>query len=319
MSLIEYMDTNISEYSNYLHSEYDLNRLSTDLNYFVTSDDDFINFLTINQIIKSLNMSWKPRSTEKEVDNIVFKTFENVLDIDCNVIQRRDRSTIFEFISKILRRKPIMHDKHIIILRNYDGIALKFQSVYKTLIERSMNSCFVIGTVKPGHVHRSINDLCCPIRIRSLKDSQLTSILVKVCDEHEMSVNIGSVVKKCQGDLYTSLLEIEKLHQEDKSESTYENLFECAIRDMMKFLKESKSLERVIEKIRMTMNKVLHYSLSDGWICRIIIREALKIPKLKKRRLECAVLVANCEHKMQSTGKKIFIYEYILLRMYEMI
>ena len=320
MSLIEYLDTNIAEYSKFLHCDYDFSNLRTDLNYFVSSTDDLVNFLTVNALIKQVNKAWKPGIVKKQVDNIVFKSFENVVEIDCNAVQRRDRSTIYDFISKILKRKPIMHDKHIIVLRNFDGIALKFQSVYKTLIDKSaLHSCFIIGTGKVGFVQSCVHNLCCPIRLPSLNNSQFASLLSEICCEHKITLNIDSVIQNCKSDLYTCLLEIEKLNEEGESDSTYQNLFESAIIDMIKFLKLSKSLEKVIDRIRVTMNKLLHYTLSDGWMCRVILREALKIPKIKKQREKCVDIVADSEHKLQSTGKKIFIYEYILLQIYQMI
>lgn len=320
MALIEYLDSNITEFAYHIHPDHNFDHLSTDLNYFVSSQDDLVNHLTINELIKKLNTSWKPVNVIKEVDNIAFRSFENVVDIDCNIIQRRDRSTIYQFISKILKRQPMMHDKHIIVLRNFDGIAMKFQSVYKTLIDKSsLHSCFIVGTRKVGLVHHSLYDICCPIRLRSMNDAQFIALLSKICNQHDISVNLDSVIQNCKRDLYTCLIEIEKLHDEDEFDSTYEDLFESAIIDMIKFMKQSKSLEKVIDKIRLTMNKLLHYSLSDGWICGVIIREALKIPKVKKNREQCVNIVADSEHRLQSTGKKIFIYEYTLLHIYRMI
>ncbi len=321
MALVEYLNDNILEYGNHIYGDYDFDNLSTDLNYFVSSGDDFVNFLSINALIKQLNKEWKTVNSLKQVDNIVFNSFQNIVDIDCTAIQRRDRSTIYNFISKILKRKPITHDKHIIVLRNFDGINMKFQSVFRTIIDNSLsNSCFIIGSGKIGLVNRCIRDQCCFIRVPSFNLNNLTNLLSKICNKHQISsVNIDSVIENCKSDLYTSLIEIQKLHEEDKEDSTYENLFESAIIDMIKFFKNSKSLEKVIDKIRLTMNKLLHYSLSDGWICCIILEEAMKIPKIKKQRQKCIELIADCEHKLLSTGKKIFIYEYMLLCIYQMI
>lgn len=318
MSFIELLDTKFDEYSRHYLGSYQLRFVRTDMNYVVNAADDLINYLALNDLLRKLNNAWNPSFTTKSVDNLCFKTFENVIEIDCNVIQRRDRLQIAQFISKILKRAPLMHDKHIIVLRNFDSISVKYQHIYKSILDKNFaHACFVIGVSDQNKVLSSISCMCCNIRLPRLNEANLTHILTQICSQKNIQlVDIKSIVLSCDLDLYTSILELEKLHTQGDVHSTFNNVFEVALRNLIRFLKQCKSLEKVITQIRCTMHKILHYSLSDAWICRIILDEALKIPKLKKQHMQCVSIVAKANHQLLYTGKKIFVYEHALVEIY---
>ena len=148
----------------------------------------------------------------------------------------------------------------------------------------------------------------------------MKELLVKICIKNEIDgINIDSVITSCDNDLFTCLCEIEKLNNTSETKSTFENLFENEIDKLFVFIKKSKSLERVIETIRISVNKLLYYSLSDEWLCRTILKKSVKIAKLKKNIHKIVDLISQSQYDMIKCSKKIFIYEYMFLALYDIL
>lgn len=316
--LTDYLIYNVTKYSQYIHPHIDISRLMLDMNYLVYSLDEYMNYLIVNEMIESFIQCKYVNLTVKEVDNVVFKTLNNVIDIDCNHIQRKYRNNIHDFVAKYVKRQPLNGKKHLIILRNFNGIMGKFQDLFKSTIEQSyINTCFIITTSDISLIQNNIKDLLCFIRIPLLTDKQLLNLLHYVTKDNEIDdIDLKSVICQCDKDLYTCLCDIHKLHDSCESKSTFVNLFEKAIIELLEFMKKSKSLEKTIESIRITMNKLLYYSISDNWLCTTIMKKALDIKKLKKHSYEIINAVVMCNIDLINNGKKIFAYEKLLITIY---
>jgi hypothetical protein len=316
--LADYLIHNVTKYSQYIHPHIDISRLMIDMNYLVYSLDEYMNYLIVNEMIEIFIQRKYVNLTIKEVNNVVFKTMNNVIDIDCNYIQRKHRNNIHDFIAKHIKRQPLNSQKHLIILRNFNGIMGKFQDLFKSTIEQSyINTCFIITTCDMSLIQNNIKDLLCFIRVPLLKEKQLMNLLNNVTEDNEMDdIDLKSVICQCDKDLYTCLCDIQKLHDSGESKSTFVNLFEKAIVELLEFMKKSKSLEKIIESIRITMNKLLYYSLSDNWLCTTIMKKALEIKKLKKHSCEIINAVTLCNTDLINNGKKIFAYEKLLITIY---
>lgn len=316
--LADYLIENVSEYSQYIHPHVDVSLLAMDMNYLIYSVDEYMSYLITNEMIERFIEHKYVNPTVKEVDNIVFKTVYNVIDIDCNAIQRKYRNNIHDFVAKYVKRQPLNSQKHVIVLRNFNGIMGKFQELYKSTIEKSYtNTCFIITSSDMSLIQNNIKDLLCFIRIPLLKDKQLIELLEAVTEGNNIDdIDLKSVVSQCDEDLYTCLCDIEKLHDSCETKSTYVNLFVKAIVELLEFMKKSKSLEKTIESIRLTVNKLLYYSLSDNWLCNTILKKTLEIKKLKKHSHEIVNAVVLCNYDLINNGKKIFAYEKLFITIY---
>lgn len=316
--LSDYLIRCSSKYSELIHPKLNLSGLQMDMNYLVYSMDEYMNYIVVNEMIEKFIGQKYINPTMKEVDNVIFKTFHNVVDINCEAIQRKYRNNIHAFVAKYIRRQPINYDKHLIILRNYNGIMRKFQEQYKSTIERSFtNTCFIVTTNDVSAIHNHIKHLLSFIRIPLLKDKEVLELLSRVASDNDIDdVDVNSVIKNCDMDLYTCLCDIQKIHDSCESKSTFINLFEKAIADLLDFMKKSKSLEKTIETMRITMNKLLYYSLSDNWLCNTILKRTLEIKKIKKYSHEIVEEVTKCNYDLINNGKKIFAYERLLIAIY---
>ena len=194
----------------------------------------------------------------------------------------------------------------------------KFQELYKSTIEKSyINTCFILSTTDTTNVHNSIKNLTSLIRIPLLKDNELLILMNKIMMNNDIDdVDIKSVIKSCDKDLYTCLCDVQKLHESCETKSTFVNLFDQAIVELLEFMKKSKSLEKTIETIRTTVNKLLYYSLSDNWLCRTILNRTLEIKKLKKHTHDIVEKVTKCNYELINNGKKIFVYENLFITVY---
>ena len=143
--LTDHLINNVITYSSLLHKN-NYSNLKNDTNYFVHSKDPYMNMLIINELIHRLSFKKTYKTQKKTINNIVFRSVDNIIDIDLDCIQRKNRSEVYDFIMRIVKISPIIHDKHIIILRNFDKILLRFQDPYKSLLELGVNnSCFIIS------------------------------------------------------------------------------------------------------------------------------------------------------------------------------
>jgi len=309
----------VVKYSELLH-EHDYCNFKNDMNYFVYSKDPYMNILITNELIQRMSEKSHYKTQNKTIDNISFRSVDNIVDIDFDCIQRKNRGEVYNFIMKIVKRSPMLFDKHIIVLRNFDKVMLRFQEPYKSLLERGVhNSCFIMSATN----HMSVNDTLTGffhfLRVPLINSVNMKKLLEKICVENEIDgINIDSVINSCDNDLFTCLCEIEKLDKTSETHSTFENLFEKEIEKLFDFMKKSKSLERVIESIRISINKLLYYSLPDEWVCNTILKKCVKITKLKKNIHKIVDLIATGQYDMLKCSKKIFVYEYMFLEMYDM-
>lgn len=310
----------VTQYADLLH-QYDYRNFKTDMNYFVNSKDQYMNILITNELIHILSQKKEYKSQNKTVDSIVFRSVDNIVDIDYDCIQRKNRGEVYEFILKIVKRSPMLFDKHIIVLRNFDKVMLRFQEPYKSLIERGVNNCcFIITATNCTSINEPLLGFFNFLRIPLLKSVQMKQLLERVCLNNEIDgINLDSVIQACDNDLFTCLCDIEKLHKTSETHSTYENLFEKEIDKLFEFIKKSKSLERVIETIRTSVNKLLYYSLPDEWICNVILNKCMKVAKLKKNIHKMVHLIASSQCDILKCSKKIFIYEHIFLDIYDLL
>ena len=319
--LTDYLIQNVTKYSHFIHPHLDISQLGMDMNYLVYSLDEYMNYLIVNEMIEIFTKHKYLNPILKEVDNVVFKTAYNVIDIDCHSIQRKYRNNIHNFVAKYVKRQPLNSHKHIFILRNFNGIMCKFQNLFKSTIEKSYtNTCFIITTNDTSLVQNNIKNLLCFIRIPLLKEDQLLNLLNNITTDNDIfDIDLKSVICQCDKDLYTCLCDIQKLHELCESKSTFVNLFENAIVELLEFMKKSKSLERIIESIRITMNKLLYYSICDNWLCNTIMKKSLNIKKLKPHSHKIIDAVTLCNTDLINNGKKIFSYEKLLITIYELL
>lgn len=319
-SLSNVLINTVTEYADILH-KHDYQNFQTDMNYFVYSKDQYTNILITNELIHRLSHKTEYKTQTKTCDSIVFRSVDNIVDIDFDCIQRKNRGEVYEFILKIVKRSPMLFDKHIIVLRNFDKVLLRFQEPYKSLIERGVhNCCFIISATNYMSVNDTLTGFFHFLRVPLMNAVQMKQLLERVCLKNEIDgINLDSVIQACDNDLFTCLCDLEKLHRTAETESTFENLFEKEIEKLFEFMKKSKSLERVIETIRISVNKLLYYSLPDEWICRVILKKCTKVAKLKKNIHNIVDLISRSQCDILKCSKKVFIYEHIFLEMYDLI
>jgi len=310
----------VLDYSEMLH-QYDYRNLKNDLNYFVYSKDAYMNILVTNELILRLTNKKVYKTKNNSVDNIVFRSVDNIVDIDFGCIQRKNRGEVYKFLLKIVKRSPMLFEKHIIILRNFDHVLLRFQEPYKSLFEQGVhNTCFIITATNYMSVNNILTGYFNFLRVPLINNANMKLLLEKICIDKEVDgINIDSVITACDNDLFTCVCEIDKLDKTAETHSTFVNLFELEIEKIFTFMKKSKSLERVVENIRISMNKILYYSLPDEWLCNIILKKCFKIAKLKKNNHKIVALLSQAHCDMLKCSKKIFIYEYLLLEVYDIL
>lgn len=297
-----------------------INHLKDDLNYFIVSKSKYLNALTIFKLLNTLtNSVYCPKINE--IDSFMFNSYKNVYDFECNNIQNRFLGNIEKFICKSLLRCPLLGDKHIIVLRNFDCIAPKFQDIYKCILKKhSLNSVFIISTIHPIKIDIHIQNFCCQLRVPFLRDNELFNIVKDICilkSTNFDSKYTKSLIKSSKNDVYTILCKLNE-YIERNDDSLFEDLFEIELNRLFNFIKKSKSFLKVTEKVRNSMNKILHYNIPDGFIYKNIINNSLKTRSLLERLHEVVQFISDKDRQIVACSKKIFVYEQIYIRLFQL-
>ena len=323
--LSDYVIQNAIKFIEHLHPlPQQLSNADGNTHYMVHSRDAYMNAICTNVIIESCYnqdsngdiKKYKP--IFKESLDIPFKSMDNIVDIDCSSIQRKNRNVIHEFISKFAKRQAIGHHKHIIIIRNFEHIMIKFQQIYKSLMDKYItNSCFIITTTQYNLIHEYVKNVTSFIRVPLLDRKRTIEFLEYLCIDKEIDgLNISQIVDQCSEDLYTCVCELEYLNNTSQTESNYVNLFEKNIDNLIELLKKTKSFDKAIDYTRNHMNKLLHYSLQDNYVFGIIYNRVQKYPKLKKNIKRIVLVLSDQNEKALFCSKKIFLYERIFIEIY---
>ena len=325
--LTDYVVENSSKYIKYLHPDSDiLTKAKSNTHYLINSKDTYLNTICIQTIIENCynenntnDIKYKYKPVSKESADINFKSMDNIIDIDCSLIQRKSRNTIHEFISKFAKRQAINQSKHIIVVRNFEHILLKFQQIYKSLMDKYYsNTCFIISTTQYNLVHEYVKNITTFIRIPIPTKKTMINFLNHLCDDKQIDgININQIVDKCSNDIYTCVSEVEYVSNSGETESEFVDLFTKNIEDLFEKLKKSKSFDKAIDSIRNHINKILHYSLQDNYIFNLIYEVSLKYKKLNKNQDKLLPIIAKQNELSLYSSKKIFLYERIFIEVFK--
>ena len=316
MTLFDALNDNTLLLGNDIHPSYDLQHISTDLNYFVHSPDEYLNHLVTTEIIERLSNITRKDLIGKECDSMPFFSQQNVLCLDVSVISKKSRQDIESFIRRIVKRKPLVGDKHIISIINFHEICTKYQMHFKTLIESNCaNACFILTSTKVQAGASSIYSLCMPLRTPILSKNESKNLLKRVLKIHNGTCELGA---KIDHDL-PLYAQITNLNSNIHGGNSYVDVFKNEISGLVDFLKNSKrkSLEKIILHIRVTVNKVLYYSIPDHVICQYIAKKILSLKKINKS--ESILKICDAEKHLIDSTKKIFVYELLFLDLYELL
>ena len=335
MSLCDTLDRNTIHFARWIHPNYDLKNIETDMNYFVYSRDEYMNFLVTSEIIERLSGVKRCHLSAKECDGIPFSSHLNVLCLDVAVIPKKSRPDIDSFIRRIVRRKPLLGGKHIVVVTNFHEICTRYQLNFKSLLEaNSANACFLFTSTKMQVGVDCLYSFFMTLRTPTLSKQESQKLLnevVRVAREEERGARAGSdepasdVLENFssaqakidhQLPLYAQMI---NLNAHINGGRTYVNVFKREIFELIDFLKTSKKkpLEKIISHIRAVVNKVLYYSVPDNVICSYI---AQKISSLKKIDKGTAIVkICEAEKNLVSSSKKIFVYELLLIELYELL
>lgn len=316
MSLLEVLNENTLLLANKIHPSYDLENLQTDINYFIYSSDEYLNYLVSSEMIERFSNVTRKDLVAKECDNIPFYSQENVLCLDVKLIAKKLRQDIESFIRRIVKRKPLIGDKHIILIMNFDEICTKCQLHFKSLLESNFsNVCFIFTATKLQEAISNIHAFCMLLRTPKLSKKDSKNLLTHILKLHDNTLKMDA---KVDDDLNLYAM-VSNLNSDVYGGRSYTDVFRKEISDLIDYLKTSKkrTLEKVINQIRITVNKVLYYSIPDATICKYVAKKLLSLKKIDKN--QSILKVCEAETNLIGSSKKIFVYELLFLDLYELL
>lgn len=314
INLVDFLIENVTQFSDVLHPNLSFKNLKSDTNFFVTSRDSFLAHLTTNELIYAL-VQVQTKPCKKTVEDITFNAYGCVIDIDCEKIDKKKRPSLSDFVNRIVKRAPMIGDKHIIVLRNFDGIMKRFQMRFKSIFESSyLNSCFIVTSTRPNFIVVNLCDMLTRIQLPLLTTIQIEELAkCLIDDDHRetMKTDISKFCIQCEYDLYSILCIF------DSKSKTYENMFIVAIDNLLKYLARSKSLHKVIEAIRICTNKLLYYSIDHGKLVHYILKSAFKHNKIRSIQSKVTIDFADFQHQILLSAKPIFVYEKLFIYLWQ--
>lgn len=316
MSLFDALNDNTISLANNIHPTYDIKHIKPDLNYFVYSQDEYLNFLVTTEIIERLSNIKRKHLNSKSCDSIPFYSHENVLCLDVVVIAKKSRQDIDSFLRRIVKRKPLIGDKHIIVLMNFHEICTRYQMNFKSLLEANYaNACFVFTSTKMQVGMDSLYSFFMMLRTPTLSKNDSQKLLSKILCIHDNTLKLDV---KIDYDL-PLYAQITNLNAHINGGRFYVNVFKREISDLIDFLKNAKKkpLDKIICYIRTITNKVLYYSIPDNTICQFIAKKILSLKKIDKHAAIDKINTA--EKNLVNSSKKIFVYELLFIDLYELL
>jgi hypothetical protein len=316
MSLFDTLNDNSVSLANHIHPNFDLKNINCDLNYFIYSNDEYLNFLVTSELIERLSNIKRKKMTAKLCDGIPFYSHENVLCLDVAIIARKTRQDIDSFLRRIVRRKPLVGEKHIIVVMNFNEICTRYQMNFKSLLEMNYsNACFIFTSTKMQVGIDCLYSFFMTLRIPTLcknNSQKLMKEILRIYDDTlKLDVNIDHNL--------TLYAQVSNLNAHINGGRLYVNVFQREISDLIDFLKSSKkkSLDKVISHIRTIANKVLYYSIPDNIICQYIAKKVTSLKKIDK----CVAIakIAKAEENLINSSKKIFVYELLFIELSELL
>ena len=99
----------------------------------------------------------------------------------------------------------------------------------------------------------------------------------------------------------------------------FRDVYKSELYDLIDFLKLSKkkSFEKVIFHIRLKLNLILNYAMSDKIILQHISKKLLSLKKIDKH--ESLSKVVEAQTQLVNASKKIFVYELLFIELFELI
>lgn len=314
MSLFDTLNNNTISLANNLHPKYDIKNIKTDLNYFVYSQDAFLNFLVTSEIIERLSNIKRNQLVTKFYEGIPFYSHENVLCLDVVLVPKKLRQDIDSFLRRIVRRKPLVGEKHIILVMNFHEICTKYQLNFKPLLESNYNNaCFVFTSTKIQVGIESLYSFFMVLRTPTLSKNDSKNLLNRILCIHDKNLKFDANINH-DLPLYA---QITNLNAHINGGPSYVNVFKREVYDLIDYLKNSKkrSWDKIISQIRTVTNKVLYYSIPDNVICQYVAKKIMSLKKIDK----CAAIdkISTAEKQLVNSSKKIFVYELLFIDLYE--
>jgi len=308
---------NVIPLSEYIHPGLNLDSILLDINYFVYSRDEYINFLVMSELIERLTGRRERDLSAKEYDGIQFKSHQNILTVDVRQIVKKSRQDIESFIYRIVRRKPLVGEKHVICLLNFDEICTRCQLSYKCLLEKNFaNACFIFTSTKIQQGISNIYAFFVKLQVPVLSKKQSKLLLHRILQTYDDTLSLESVEIDHDMLLYPQVV---NLNSAINGGRMYKNVFQSEICTLVDFLKNSKkkTYDKVIVHIRASVNKLLYYSIPDRMILKSIAKKIASLKKIDKHKSVSKICIA--ESCLINASKKIFVYELLFVELYELL
>lgn len=317
VDLTRIVNDNVLSLSNYVHPTFDLSSVRDDMNYYIHSGDHYLTYLVLVELVERLSNGVQIHSlTSINSDNLQFFHKNNVVVIDVKSIQRKYRQDIEFFISRLVKRKSLCGRKHVVCVRNFDEMSTRFQANFKSLIENNAEyACFVFTSSKQQQeTMNTIVPLCMYLRTPRLNAQQSRSFceeILKFVDSRYSDMVESSIKVNHDEPMYIQILEMNVFVSNARP---YINVFRNEISDLIDFLKRKRNADKVITRIRESLNKVTYYTISDEDICKYILTKISALRNFDKRR--CVEKLAEAQLKLCTASKKNFVYELLFVQIY---
>lgn len=314
--LNDILNQNTLSLSRFIHPTIDLSFINADINYYIYSRDEYLNYLLICEILERLTAYKINDLKAKECDGVEFRSHGNVIYVDARLTAKKSRQNIDGFLRQIVKRKPMIGSKHIIFIQNFDEISSHYQMNYKCLIEKFCSqACFVFTSSENQQRSMDIRAFFSVIRIPLLSKNEISRLCTELLKINDSDLSTEySIFEEMM--LYAN---IANLNSTLVHRRKFIDVYKLEIYDLIDFLKiaKRKNFEKVILHIRQKLNLILNYAMSDNIILQHISKKLLSLKKIDKH--ESLFKVVEAQTKLVNASKKIFVYELLFIELFEMI
>jgi hypothetical protein len=276
-------------------------------NMIITCKSAYILDCYIYNIIRKAKINTKTNKLNFESFHCDYNEKINI--IDCYKVQKV--CDLLKYIKTTIQSYHIFKEKHLFVMKDIDYLNRSHQHTIFTLSEKYIKNCiFVYTTTKSSKIYKNIYSLNLNVIIPIYENTILENILKVYFEKNDIDVNIKTIIKNHNNDLFDILL---NCPFEISSKTHY---IHNQLSDLLNNIKKCKNIDNFITKCRDCIYKYIIFNIQHPMICQYILDILLVKYKKSSKTLHYIIhQISILEKTLLICSKPIYHYELFFLKL----
>ena len=168
-----------------------------------------------DRVLGGADATTEPIVKHIETNGVRCKTWRNVIEIPTNLSVKSYHTILEEVICPRIHSPPLLHKKHVFLIRELDKLPPLFVWKVGRLMEQSRHCTFVLSSTNMSMVHPGIQKKSHMVRVPVLGASDLAPLLGKIAKHmgiHASNDAISNIIKQSKRHLHVALSMLSSRH-----------------------------------------------------------------------------------------------------------